>query len=95
MCFKLFKLWIELVDSFDGCGDVDLFLFFERIDIARDVEIVVVLFDFIYTGNMSKFVDIFSCDKRIEDLICIFLGEAVLRLAGRSGVRRPFRVSGR
>jgi len=78
--FELFELWVDGFDLTDCFRDIYFFLFFKGINIAGDVEIVIVFFDFIEIRDVREFLDFFSLGECIDDLIGVFFGESVLRL---------------
>jgi hypothetical protein len=67
-----------LADSF---GDIYLFFLFESIDVASDIEVVIVFFYFIEVCDVRELLDFFSLSKGIDDFIGVFFGESILGLA--------------
>gem|GEM_PF-4820876 len=59
--------------------DVDGFFLLERIDIARDVEVVVVLFNLFQGGAMAVFPDFGTISVGFDNLLDMFRTELILR----------------
>ena len=58
---------------------VDLFLFFRGVDVARNVEVEVVLPNLVERRQMRVLLDILAVDVRPEDLLQVFRQKVVLR----------------
>ena len=78
--FCLYDFFLSLLDC--GCDFVerDLLLFLKSIYVTRDVQVVVVLFNFVQSSYIAVFVDRFPVFVSIYDLSHVSIGQVILIL---------------
>ena len=79
--FELFELRVDFLNLANGFGNIYLFFFLKSIDVASDIEVVIVFFYFIEVCDVRELLDFSSLGKGVDDFIGVFFGEGILGLA--------------
>ena len=79
MFVQISALGFQFFDFRHNCLDVDGLFLLERIDIARDVEVVVVLFNLFQGGAMAVFLDFGTIPVGLDNFLDMFRTELILR----------------
>ena len=79
MFVQISAFGFQFFDFRHNCLDVDWLFLLERIDIARDVEVVVVLLDLFLGGAMAVFLDLDAIPVGLDNLLDMFRAEFILR----------------
>ena len=77
---KVGALCFEALDFGHHCLDVNFFLLFECIDVARDIEVVIVVLDFLERGAVAVFLNLGAVAVCVDYLLNMLRTQFVLGL---------------